>query len=117
MNHYIKLFEDWEPEEDWEESNPEDQISSGLINGLDSEGRKVGYWEEFYTSGKLKRTGVYKFGKEEGNWTEFWDNGNKKESCNYINGKRHGISKSYRYSDGYNTFDQEWKNGILINET
>ena len=30
MKTYIKLFEEWDPEEDWEEVDPEDRLSSGV---------------------------------------------------------------------------------------
>lgn len=34
---YVKLFEDWEPDEDWQEPKEDDLISSGLANKVKPE--------------------------------------------------------------------------------
>lgn len=119
MTNYIKLFEDWEAPDEWEEPIDKDIDATGIkqYNAFNQDGEKHGYWEEFYKDGVLKRKGYYRNGLEDGPWNEFWSNGTRKEDVTYKNGKRHGISNNYRFGDGMHTFDQEWNDGILKHES
>ena len=119
MTKHIKLFEEWESPEDWEEPAEPDIDSTGIkqYNAFNHDGEKHGYWEEFYKDGTLKRKGYYKNGLEDGPWNEFWFSGIRKEDVNYKNGARHGIAKNYRFGDGFNSFDQLWDDGVLKNES
>ena len=61
----------------WEQWNKEQPIKDGVrINQYDSEGRRQGYWEYYYSNGNLSSKGNYINGKNDGVWEFYWNNGN-----------------------------------------
>ena len=44
MKNYIRIFRDWEPEEDWEGPDKGDLYASGLFNA-EVNGIKIGPWK------------------------------------------------------------------------
>ena len=69
---YIKLFEDWEPEEEWIEPEEDDIKASGIYaapNRFDDNGKQGHWYQEFDDGSKL--------------------------ICNYVNDKMHGPCEYY----------------------
>jgi antitoxin component YwqK of YwqJK toxin-antitoxin module len=62
-------------------------------------GEQHGYWEDYYSNGKLWYKGNYVNGKQHGYWESYYDNGNLAYKGNYIDGKRHGYWEWY-YDNG-----------------
>jgi len=60
----------------YNELNNSQPIKDGKrINQYDYEGRKQGYWEHYYSNGKLFSKGSYKDGKKDGYWECYYKNG------------------------------------------
>ncbi len=58
----------------WFDWNKEQPIVDGVqINQYDMEGRKQGYWEDYFNNGKLYSKGNYVNGKEEGVWEWYYN--------------------------------------------
>ena len=98
-----KLSSDDSRYSDWNNSQP---IKDGVrINQYDPEGRKTGYWEEYWDgSTKLYSKGKYKKGNQEGMWEYYENNGDLWIKGNYIDGEADGIWEDY------------WSNGNLENK-
>ena len=57
----------------WTKWNKEQPIKDGIrINQYTRDGKKDGYWEEYWENGKLESKGSYKDGKEDGVWEHYW---------------------------------------------
>lgn len=62
-----------------------------LADGImDDEGRRQGYWKEYYEGGALKREGKYKNGLREGPWKFYYSDGSSEQRGTYKNGKPDG---------------------------
>lgn len=57
---------------------------------MDDEGRRQGYWKEYYPGGGLKREGKYKDGKREGPWKFYYADGSSEQLGTYKDGKPDG---------------------------
>ena len=56
-----------------------------VINRFDAQGRKHGYWKDFYANFELKSEQYYKHGLREGFFKEYDENGNLKSIRKYVN--------------------------------
>lgn len=74
------------------------------------EGKKNGYWEEYYYDGELKNKGKYINDKLEGIWKQYYYNGVLKNKGNYVDGYKVGIWEEY-YEDGQLHFSVNYING------
>ena len=77
-------------------------LGDGII---DDEGRRQGYWKEYYNGAGLKREGKYENGKREGLWKFYYSNGSREQLGIYKNGKPDGDWTWY-FSNG-NTWRTE----------
>ena len=72
-----------------------------LINLFDEKGNRHGYWERYWSNGKLTYKGNYVNGNRHGYWESYFSDGQLNYKGNYVNGKPHGYWDSY------------WDNGEL----
>ena len=70
-----------------------------LINLYNAKGEKHGYWEDYYSNGKLAYKGTYVDGNRHGYWESYHSNGNLCSKGNYVDGKEHGYWERY-YDNG-----------------
>ena len=56
-------------------------LAKGLI---DKEGKRQGYWEEYYETGVIKSKGKYKDGKRIEEWVYYFSNEQIQQKENYI---------------------------------
>jgi antitoxin component YwqK of YwqJK toxin-antitoxin module len=112
----------------WFDWNKDQPIVDGVqINQYDMEGRKRGYWEDYFNNGKLYSKGNYVNGKREGIWELYYNlehysvsflnirstfkdgvltgvgeyyftNGQLERKGNYVNGCKDGLWKFYDYN-------------------
>jgi hypothetical protein len=93
-----KLSDDDSRYSDWNNSQP---IKDGKkINQYDGEGRKQGYWEEYYNNGALDRKGNYINGEKEGYWEFYYKNGFPECKGVYKDHKGNGIWRFYDKKNG-----------------
>jgi antitoxin component YwqK of YwqJK toxin-antitoxin module/GH24 family phage-related lysozyme (muramidase) len=122
----------------WSDWNKEQPIKDGVrINQYDNEGRKQGYWEQYYDDGSLDGKGNYVNDMEDGYWEWYhengqlasqglsvdnqrdgiweiyYDNGNLNAKGNYINGLEDGIWKFY-HPNGELRLKKLYNNGELV---
>jgi antitoxin component YwqK of YwqJK toxin-antitoxin module len=66
----------------------EDYYDNGVLHfkGSYKNGNRDGYWEYYYSNGNLWCSGSYKDSEMEGEWEFYWDNGSLKERRIYDNG-------------------------------
>jgi uncharacterized protein len=84
----------------YSEHNNAQPIKDGIrINQYDIDGNKQGYWESYYSNGKLNYKGSYVNGEREGYWGVYYENGELYSKGNYMNGKRDDIWEYY-HSNG-----------------
>jgi antitoxin component YwqK of YwqJK toxin-antitoxin module len=69
--------------------------AQNLINLYNERGEKHGYWEFYYSDGKLMRKGNLVNGKVDGYWEEYYDNGQLEMKGNWVNGKLDGYWEWY----------------------
>lgn len=81
------------------------------IGIIDDEGRKQGYWQEFYRSGELKAEGYYKNNKKVKEWKYYFRNGSIEQRGSYITGLPEGTWKWY-YPDGMLRLEEEYVFGV-----
>ena len=100
----------------WSDWNKEQPIVDGVhINQYDMEGRKQGYWEQYFNNGKLESKGTYKNDNEEGMWEWYYENGELGSVGLCINDKRNGIWRFYRENgklDVKGSYEDDKKNGL-----
>ena len=95
--------------------NKEQPIKDGQpINQYSDNGKKTGYWEEYYRNGKLYYKGSYKDDKKEGYWEWYWENGNSAYKGSYVNGKKDGVWENYQYPNGKLSNKGLYKDGELV---
>jgi uncharacterized protein len=83
---------------------------------LDAQGRKQGYWKEFYVEGPLKSEGNYKDAIKTGDWIMYFPNGIVEQKGNYNqNGREHGQWIWY-YMDGTLRKEESFTNGLRNGE-
>ena len=63
----------------------------GYIETNRRNGELSGSWIKWYSNGKKKEEGVYKYGKKGGIWTGWHENGEKQYQCKYVEGTPDGI--------------------------
>lgn len=77
----------------------EGQIETEKLNPLSityyEDGIINGEYKEYFSTGKLKRVGLYIDGEQQGEWKEYYPNGSISSSSKYKNGLLHGWSYSY----------------------
>ncbi len=72
-------------------------LAKGLI---DEEGKRQGYWEEYYKDGVLKSKGKYKDGKRIGEWEYFFANKQLQQKGTYLDGEKPTGLWIWYYDDG-----------------
>ena len=98
---------------DWNNSQP---IKDGVrINQYNIDGRKQGYWEEYYSDGNIEYKGNYKNGKEDGYWEYYWENGKIYSKGSYIDGSMNGIWIDYHWNGNLDCKDV-YKDGFIVKE-
>ena len=76
----------------------------------------TGKKKEYYSNGKLKFDGEYKYGEKHGECKEYFDNGELEFEGNYVKGKKHGKGiEYYKYEKGKIYFEGEYLNGLKWN--
>ena len=71
----------------WLEWNKLQPVVNGIqINQYDNDGRKQGYWEDYYGNGRIRSKGNYVNGIWEGNWEFYYDNGKISSKASFVNG-------------------------------
>ena len=73
-------------------------------------GKEEGAWISYHVNGQVFSKGNYKNGKEEGAWVGYKDNGQLSSRGNFKNGKKEGAWVSYKY-DGQLFSRGNYKNG------
>jgi antitoxin component YwqK of YwqJK toxin-antitoxin module len=106
-----KLSDDDSRYSEWNNSQP---IKDGKrINQYDSEGRKQGYWEEYWDNGALDRKGNYINGEKEGYWEIYYIDGELYSKGNYKNSLYNGEWFYYDYH-GRLEYKTLYKNGKRV---
>jgi antitoxin component YwqK of YwqJK toxin-antitoxin module len=67
-------------------NNSQVVVNGVRINQYDMDGRKQGYWEDYYDNGKLWSKGSYVNGLRDGYWEYYDINGGIWLKGNFING-------------------------------
>ena len=64
------------------------QINTNIkfVGEFDDNNQRTGYWEEYWSNGKLYSKGHYFNGIQDGYWEEYYRNGNIKYKGNFKNG-------------------------------
>jgi hypothetical protein len=94
------------------ELNNKQPIKDGIqINQYDHEGRKQGYWEEYYDNGILESKGSYKNDIRDGIWEYYRGDGQLESKGSYKNDKKDRIWEYY-YDNGKLSYKRSYKNGI-----
>lgn len=75
-----------------------DSLGVLIVGDLD-DGKKVGEWKEFYKSGKLARSTMYKDDKAHGTTKMWYESGYIKQQSTFENGKM--VGESLTYYDSY----------------
>jgi antitoxin component YwqK of YwqJK toxin-antitoxin module len=65
------------------------------ITPRNENGNRHGYWEYYYSNGKLAYKGTYVDGNRHGYWEVYHSNGNLWYKGNYVDGKQHGYWEYY----------------------
>jgi antitoxin component YwqK of YwqJK toxin-antitoxin module len=81
--------------------------------GIFKNGKREGFWTEWYENGQQKIVTNYKTrknGKEDGHWTGWYENGQKMEEGNFKNGKREGFW-TYWDENGQKKLEKHYKDG------
>jgi hypothetical protein len=108
-----KLSDDDSRYADWNNSQP---IIDGIkINQYGIDGRKQGYWEEYYDNGQLDTKGNYINDEKDGYWEWYYSNGDPECKGSYKNGKGEGTWRFYDKNDGLKR-KSIYKNGEKIKE-
>lgn len=102
-----RLTESWEEPDEWDAPDNDDLRTSGLINQVDDQGRKIGYWETYYPDGKLELKATYKEGKMDG-FCEYHSKSGDWQTGPFIMGHKVGHWISY---DKDNNITHEVKKG------
>jgi antitoxin component YwqK of YwqJK toxin-antitoxin module len=63
--------------------------AQNLINLYNERGQRHGYWEWYYSDGKLCSKGNYVNGKREGYWEWYYPDGQLWRKGNWVNGEFH----------------------------
>jgi antitoxin component YwqK of YwqJK toxin-antitoxin module len=65
-----------------------------FVGSFDENNQKTGYWEYYYSNGKIRKKGNYLNGLEEGYW-EIYYNCILRSKGNYVNGIKEGYWEEY----------------------
>jgi hypothetical protein len=88
----------------------ENKKALNLINLFNENGERHGYWEYYYSNGKLDYKGNYVNGKRHGYWEYYYDNGKLFYKGNFVDGERHGYWEKY-WSNGKLWYKGNYDNG------
>ena len=81
----------------------------------DEDGKRQGYWKEFYPTGELKSEGNYIDSKQDGGWKFYFENQKIEVTGRYKNGKKEGTWYWY-YPNGELLQEENWIGGKLDGE-
>jgi antitoxin component YwqK of YwqJK toxin-antitoxin module len=82
-------------------------VSEGII---DTEGRRLGEWKDYYPDGLLKAAGTYADNMRSGKWTFYFKNKRVEQTGEYIKGRENGIWTWY-YDNGNIQREESYFNG------
>jgi antitoxin component YwqK of YwqJK toxin-antitoxin module len=82
-----------------------------FVGEFDEKNLRNGYWEGYFSNGKIKWKGNYINGKKDGYWVIYYFNGNLMWKGNYVNGIEEGYWENYYYNGNL------WEKGNYINGT
>jgi len=103
------------------EFNEEGRVIKGYVfaNGIlkyegitDEDGKRQGFWKEFYPAGELKSEGNYQDSKQQGIWKFYFENQKIEIEGAYHNGKKEG-SWFWYYPNGELLQEMNWNKGKL----
>ncbi len=83
-------------------------IEKGIVN---SDGKRVGDWINYYPDGEIKAKGKFKNNTKEGPWTYYFKNGGIEQEGSYLRGRYNGVWKWY-YPDSKIWKQEEYYNGL-----
>jgi len=83
------------------------KISEGII---DEQGRKIGEWIDFYTSGEIRAKGTYQNNQRSGPWTFFYRSGGIEQKGRFERGRYNG-SWYWYYANGNTWREERYFNG------
>jgi antitoxin component YwqK of YwqJK toxin-antitoxin module len=78
----------------------------------DEDGKRQGFWREFYPTGELKSEGNYINSKQDGVWKFYFENQKIEVEGRYANGKKEGVWHWY-YPNGAMLQEENWRQGQL----
>ena len=82
-------------------------ISEGIV---DNEGRRMGNWKDYYTTGELKAVGQYEGNLKTGRWIYYRRNKKVEQTGDFSRGRITGIWNWF-YEDGSLSREEEFFNG------
>lgn len=94
----------------WKQNVQENTNKKPANGGSFKNGKRDGFWREYYDNGKLKLEGNYVVGERDGLWKEYHNSGHLKMEGTYKDGKQDGLWKEYNY-DGELQSEIGYKNG------
>lgn len=84
----------------------------GRSQGNIVEGKRDGYWVEYYPNGQLHKKGEYILSRKEGEWIGYYDNGQIFYKESYVNGGLDGYSILY-FKNGVIAQEGNWEYGTM----
>ncbi|OFY47723.1 MAG: hypothetical protein A2W85_13015 [Bacteroidetes bacterium GWF2_41_31] len=83
-------------------------VAEGILT---DDGKRQGFWKEFYPNGKLKATGIYMDDLREKVWEFYYQKGQLEQIGKYINGKPDSLWRWY-HSNGKTLREEHFYNGL-----
>ncbi len=83
-------------------------VGHGIV---DTDGKRIGEWKEYYADSTLKSEGIYKDGLKSGNWKYYYPDGNLEQTGFYLKGKENGVWKWY-YQNGNIMREESYLSGL-----
>ena len=69
---------------DWEQENWKYYYEKGGLQAVAEYADGIGLYEEYYSTGNIKTTGVKKDGQKDGVWVYFYEDGTKNAEGNFV---------------------------------
>jgi len=83
------------------------KISEGII---DEQGRRIGRWIDYYTTGEIRAKGTYQNNLRSGNWTYYFHTGGIEQKGRFERGRYQGLW-IWHYSNGNTWREESYFNG------
>ena len=113
-------FRDGKKEGVWREFDEKGNVVSsqtyqkGVLTGqgiVDTDGKRRGYFKEFYPDNSLRAEGIFVEGQRSGEWKFYYQNGKVQEVGNYTDGQPDGIWIWY-YENGQKQIEEQFYKGM-----